>query len=503
MMRASGILLPISSIPSNYGIGCFSKEAYAFVDQLAEAGQKYWQILPLGPTGYGDSPYQSFSTFAGNPYFIDLEELIQRDLLTAAECAECDWGGSRSYVDYEKVYLSRFSLLRKAYRRFYQMDGKEKELQLIREEMEAFEKEQGFWLADYCLYMAIKDSLEEISWNQWPEDLKTRKPEALAKAREELKEDISFYAFQQFWFYRQWNRLKKYANDRGIKIIGDLPIYVAFDGADAWANPDLFQFDEEATPVAVAGCPPDAFSATGQLWGNPVYNWAAHKAENYAWWIWRMKSNMALFDVVRLDHFRGFAAYWEVGADEETAINGKWRKGPGMELFNAIEKALGPVPLIAEDLGVQTDEVKKLLEESGFPGMRVLIFGFTPDYDNEHLPHNYKPNSIVYTSTHDSQTVCEQIMDICSEPEKQFAYRYLRTSHAEAMGWSAIKCVWASSANIAMTTLQDLLSLGADSRMNTPATIGGKNWRWRVRAEALNPTVSSMLGEITKTYMRG
>ena len=255
MMRASGILLPISSIPSNYGIGCFSKEAYAFVDQLAEAGQKYWQILPLGPTGYGDSPYQSFSTFAGNPYFIDLEELIQRDLLTAAECAECDWGGSKSYVDYEKVYLSRFSLLRKAYRRFYQMDGKEKELQLIREEMEAFEKEQGFWLADYCLYMAVKDSLEGISWNQWPEDLKTRKPEALAKAREELKEDISFYAFQQFWFYRQWNRLKKYANDRGIKIIGDLPIYVAFDGADAWANPDLFQFDEEATPVAVAGCP--------------------------------------------------------------------------------------------------------------------------------------------------------------------------------------------------------------------------------------------------------
>ena len=253
----------------------------------------------------------------------------------------------------------------------------------------------------------------------------------------------------------------------------------------------------------MAGVPPDYYSATGQLWGNPVYNWAAHKAENYAWWIWRRKSNMALFDVVRLDHFRGFAAYWEVGADEETAINGKWRKGPGMELFNAIEKALGPVPLIAEDLGVQTDEVKKLLEESGFPGMRVLIFGFTPDYDNEHLPHNYKPNSIVYTSTHDSQTVCEQIMDICSEPEKQFAYRYLRTSHAEAMGWSAIKCVWASSANIAMTTLQDLLSLGADSRMNTPATIGGKNWRWRVRAEALNPTVSSMLGEITKTYMRG
>ena len=347
MMRASGILLPISSIPSNYGIGCFSKEAYAFVDQLAEAGQKYWQILPLGPTGYGDSPYQSFSTFAGNPYFIDLEELIQRDLLTAAECAECDWGGSKSYVDYEKVYLSRFSLLRKAYRRFYQMDGKEKELQLIREEMEAFEKEQGFWLADYCLYMAIKDSLEGISWNQWPEDLKTRKPEALAKAREELKEDISFYAFQQFWFYRQWNRLKKYANDRGIKIIGDLPIYVAFDGADAWANPDLFQFDEEATPAAVAGCPPDAFSATGQLWGNPLYNWEYHRKTGYNWWILRMTHCMKLYDKVRIDHFRGFDEYWSVPYGDKTAENGKWEKGPGIELFEVLEEKIKDLDVIA------------------------------------------------------------------------------------------------------------------------------------------------------------
>ena len=308
MMRASGILLPISSIPSNYGIGCFSKEAYAFVDQLAEAGQKFWQILPLGPTGYGDSPYQSFSTFAGNPYFIDLEEFIQRDLLTAQECAQCDWGGSLSYVDYEKIYHSRFALLRKAYHRFYQMDTKKKELELLREEMEAFEKEQGFWLEDYCLYMAVKDSLEGISWNEWPEELKTRKPEALAKARQVLREDISFYAFQQFWFYRQWSQLKKYANDRDIRIIGDLPIYVAFDGADAWANPDLFQFDEEATPAAVAGCPPDAFSATGQLWGNPLYNWEYHKQTGYNWWILRMTHCMKLYDKVRIDHFRGFDA---------------------------------------------------------------------------------------------------------------------------------------------------------------------------------------------------
>ena len=338
----------------------------------------------------------------------------------------------------------------------------------------------------------------------WPEkDVRDRRPEALARVTEELRGEIDFRIFLQYIFFKQWNALRAHAKEKGIQIIGDIPIYVSADSSDVWTHPELFKLKPDLSPKLVAGVPPDYYSATGQLWGNPVYNWAAHKKTGYAWWIWRMKSNMALFDVVRLDHFRGFAAYWEVDAAEDTAINGKWRKGPGMELFRAIEKALGPIPLIAEDLGVQTDEVRELLSASGFPGMRVLIFGFTPDYDNEHLPHNYLPNSIVYTSTHDSQTVCEQIMDICTEPEKQFAYRYLRTSHAEAMGWSAIKCVWASSANIAMTTLQDLLSLGADARMNTPATIGGKNWRWRVRAEALNPTVAALLGDITKTYMRG
>ena len=337
----------------------------------------------------------------------------------------------------------------------------------------------------------------------WPDKaVRDRKPAALAKVTEELRDEIDFRIFLQYIFFQQWKALRAYASKKGIQIIGDIPIYVSADSSDVWTHPKLFKLKADRSPKLVAGVPPDYYSATGQLWGNPVYDWDAHRAENYAWWIWRMKSNMALFDVVRLDHFRGFAAYWEVKATEETAIKGHWRKGPGMELFRAIEDALGPVKLIAEDLGVQTDEVRELLAESGFPGMKVLIFGFTPDEDNEHLPHNYVPNSIVYTSTHDSQTVCEQIMDICTEPEKQFAYRYLRTSHSEAMGWSAIKSVWASPARITMTTLQDLLSLGADARMNTPATIGGKNWRWRVRKEALNPTVSAMLGEITKTYMR-
>ena len=492
--RKCGVLLPISSLPSKYGIGCFDKKAYEFVDALKEAGQSYWQILPLGPTSYGDSPYQSFSTFAGNPYFISLEELIKEGVLTKKECDSVDFGEDTTSVDYAKLYEGRMQLLRKAYERSnIYMDP----------EFRRFQEEEAWWLKDYALFMAVKKRFGGIPWSEWAEDIRLRWQNALDYYREEMYFEIEFQEYMQFKFRQQWMALKSYANEKGIQIIGDIPIYVSADSSDVWTHPKLFKLKPDRSPKLVAGVPPDYYSATGQLWGNPVYNWTAHKAENYAWWIWRMKSNMALFDVVRLDHFRGFAAYWEVGADEETAINGKWRKGPGMELFNAIEKALGPVPLIAEDLGVQTDEVKELLEESGFPGMRVLIFGFTPDYDNEHLPHNYKPNSIVYTSTHDSQTVCEQIMDICSEPEKQFAYRYLRTSHAEAMGWSAIKCVWASSANIAMTTLQDLLSLGADSRMNTPATIGGKNWRWRVRAEALNPTVSSMLGEITKTYMRG
>lgn len=505
MMRASGILLPISSIPSNYGIGCFSKEAYAFVDQLAEAGQKYWQILPLGPTGYGDSPYQSFSTFAGNPYFIDLEELIQRDLLTAAECAECDWGGSKSYVDYEKVYLSRFSLLRKAYRRFYQMDGKEKELQLIREEMEAFEKEQGFWLADYCLYMAVKDSLEGISWNQWPEDLKTRKPEALAKAREELKEDISFYAFQQFWFYRQWNRLKKYANDRGIKIIGDLPIYVAFDGADAWANPDLFQFDEEATPAAVAGCPPDAFSATGQLWGNPLYNWEYHKKTGYNWWILRMAHCMKLYDKVRIDHFRGFDEYYSIPYGAKTAHGGHWEKGPGIRLFRKVRECLGEKEIIAEDLGYVTDSVRRLVQESGYPGMKVIEFAFDSrdtGSANDYLPHNYTQNSVVYTGTHDNETLTGWFRDIRPE-ERRMVRSYLNDFHTsdEEIYWDLVCMAMRSVSKLCVIPMQDYLGYDNRARINQPSTLG-KNWKWRLKKGAFSAELIRKIREMTARYGR-
>lgn len=494
--RSSGVLAHVTSLPSPHGVGTMGKTAYEFVDFLAAAHQTYWQVLPLGHTGFGDSPYQCFSAAAGNPYLIDLDLLVEDGLLTKAEVKAGDFEASPDTADFEQLADTRWPLFRKAYSR---VDD------AMRKKIAVFTEENAEWLPDYALFMSLKEEkYHDMPVYMWPEKaVRDRKPEALKKVTEELRDEIDFRIFLQYIFFTQWTALREYANEHGIKIIGDIPIYVSADSVDVWTHPNLFKLKTDLSPKLVAGVPPDYYSATGQLWGNPVYDWDAHRAEHFAWWIWRMKSNMALFDVVRLDHFRGFAAYWEVRATEETAIKGHWRKGPGMELFHAMEKALGALPLIAEDLGEMTDEVRQLLAESGFPGMKVLIFGFTPDCDNEHLPHNFVPNSIVYTSTHDSQTVCEQIMDICTEPEKQFAYRYLRTSHSEAMGWSAIKSVWASPARITMTTLQDLLSLGADSRMNTPATIGGKNWRWRVRKEALNPTVSAMLGEITKTYMRG
>lgn len=493
--RSSGVLAHVTSLPSPHGVGTMGKTAYEFVDFLAAAHQTYWQVLPLGHTGFGDSPYQCFSAAAGNPYLIDLDLLVEDGLLTADEVKAGDFEASPDTADFEQLADTRWPLFRKAYAR---VDDE------LREKIDAFTEENADWLPDYALFMALKEEkYHHMPVYMWPDKaVRDHKPEALAKVTEELRDEVDFRIFLQYIFFSQWKALRAYANEHGIQIIGDIPIYVSADSSDVWTHPKLFKLKADKSPKLVAGVPPDYYSETGQLWGNPVYDWDAHRAEGFAWWIWRMKSNMALFDVIRLDHFRGFAAYWEVRATEETAVKGHWRKGPGMELFDAMKKELGELPLIAEDLGVMTDEVRELLADSGYPGMKVLIFGFTPDCDNEHLPHNFVPNSIVYTSTHDSQTVCEQIMDICTEPERQFAYRYLRTSTSEAMGWSAIKSVWASPARITMTTLQDLLSLGADARMNTPATIGGQNWRWRVRKEALNPTVSSMLGEITQTYLR-
>ena len=400
-MRRSGILLPISSLSSKYGIGSFSKEAFQFVDFLAKSKQKLWQILPLGPTGYGDSPYQAFSTFAGNPYFIDLEALIEEGLLTKDECKILEDGSKK--IDYAKQFQYRFPLLKKAYER-YKSDKKE--------EADRFQKENQFWLDDYAFFMAIKNNQEGKSWIDWDENLKLRDEQTLADYREKLEEEIEFYKFQQYYFYKQWMKLKSYANEKNIKIIGDIPIYVSLDSADAWANPELFLLDEKKTPKLVSGCPPDAFSPTGQLWGNPIYDWEYQRKTGYDWWKKRMQYCFFLYDIVRIDHFRGFDEYYTIPYGSETAMNGRWEKGPGMEFFHAMNQALGKREIIAEDLGFLTDSVIKLLEDTGYPGMKVLQFAFDSREESDYFPHNYVRNSVVYTGTHDNDTTANWFKEL-------------------------------------------------------------------------------------------
>lgn len=492
--RTSGILMHITSLPSPHGIGALGKDAYDFVHFLQDAGQRYWQVLPLGHTGFGDSPYQCFSAAAGNYLMIDLDTLVEDGLLTADEVRAADFNAVPDTVDFEQLTQVRQPLLRRAFARVSEE---------MRTEIAAFRRENRDWIEDYALFMALKEEkyAGKAIWD-WPEiDVRGRVPAALRRVREELRGEIDFRVFLQYLFFAQWNALRAYANAHGVEIIGDIPIYVSPDSSDVWQHPDLFQVGHDFKPKKIAGVPPDYYSETGQLWGNPVYDWAAHEAEGYQWWIWRIQSNMALFDVIRIDHFRGLESYWAVEQGAENAIKGRWCKGPGMKLLTALEAALGKLPIVAEDLGIITDQVRALLDASGFPGMKVMIFGFDAWNDNEHLPHNYQPNMIVYTSTHDSQSICEQIMDICNDAEREFAYRYLRTSRSEGMGWSAIKSVWASCANITMTTMQDVLSLGADARMNIPATLGG-NWTWRVRRAGVNRDVAHTLRQITETYKR-
>ena len=490
-MRESGVLLPIASLPSDYGIGCFSKEAYEFVDQLKAGGQKIWQILPLGPTGYGDSPYQSFSTFAGNPYFIDLETLIQEELLTREECNTCDFGDNAEFIDYEKIYFSRFKILRKAFERFVP-DG----------EFTEFIEKNKEWLEDYALYMAIKNSLGGISWSQWPADLKRRVPLAMEEKKKELEEEIQFIRFQQYEFTKQWTKLKKYANDQGNRIIGDIPIYVAFDSADAWANPELFQFDEECTPTAVAGCPPDAFAATGQLWGNPLYDWEYHEKTGFAWWIRRLEYCYKLYDVVRVDHFRGFDEYYAIPYGDKTAENGKWRKGPGLELFKAVKKAMGEMSIIAEDLGYLTDSVRQLVKDTGYPGMKVLQFAFDSREESDYLPHNYEHNCVVYTGTHDNNTILGWLDEMAPE-DRLLAERYLdnRYTRKEDMPWDFIRLAMASVADLAITPIQEFLCLGGEARINRPSTLG-TNWKWRLLKGQITHEVTGKMYDMTKLYGR-
>lgn len=494
--RSSGVLMHVTSLPSPHGIGSLGQAAYDFVDFLREAGQRYWQVLPLGHTGFGDSPYQCYSAAAGNPLLIDLDKLVDDHMLTADEVRQADQDWNPDHVDYIALTAARAPLLRRAYARA-------KEMPHVMGAMRAFRAHAADWLEDYALYMALKEEKYDGAplW-EWPDAaVRSRDAQALAAVRAELREEIDFRVFLQTVFFSQWGQLRAYAARAGVRIIGDIPIYVSPDSSDVWQHPELFKLNADYSPKKVAGVPPDYYSATGQLWGNPVYEWKAHEKTGFAWWIWRLQQNAALFDVIRIDHFRGFEAFWEVDAGEETAINGTWRKGPGMKLFRALDAAIPDLPIIAEDLGVITDKVRALLRSTGFPGMRVMIFGFNRFEDNAHLPHNYPVNSIVYTSTHDSETICQQILDLCTPEDAQFARDYIRWDGREPLAWSAIRTLFASPAAIAMTTMQDLLNLGADARMNVPATVGG-NWAWRVRAEGINHDVAGFLRKVTEVNRR-
>ena len=501
-MRSCGVLLPVSSLPSEYGIGCFSKEAYEFVDKLFEAGQGYWQILPLGPTSYGDSPYQSFSTYAGNPYFVDLAELKNLGLIKEAELKKLNFGKNAHYVDYAKVYNSRFKALKIAFENAKKLLKAGKLKIEGAESFEAFKKTNSLWLPDYSLFMAIKDSLGGIAWNEWEEGLRLRGAATLKKYKEKLADEVEFYAFIQWMFDIQWKKLKKYANEKGIKIIGDVPIYVAFDSADAWASPELFQFDEKFIPTAVAGCPPDAFSATGQLWGNPLYDWDYHKKTGYDWWMKRMARAFDLYDTVRIDHFRGFDTYYSIPYGRKDAVVGKWKKGAGFALFARMKEVLGEMDVIAEDLGYLTPSVIKLVKRTGYPGMKVIHFAFYGGAETTYLPHNHVANSVVYTGTHDNDTTLGWYRSL-TKKVRDYTREYLniRTEDENEIVWDVIRSAYMSVGNLAIIPMQDFLCLGSEARINTPSTLGG-NWEWRMGKKDFTAKLAKRMKKLAITYGR-
>jgi 4-alpha-glucanotransferase len=495
--RKCGVLLPVFSLPSKYGIGTFSKEAYEFVDFLAAAGQSYWQILPLGPTSYGDSPYQSFSTFAGNPYHIDIEALIELGLLTEEEADKCDFGDTDEFVNYEKLYRSRYVLLKKAYDRLDTASSAKE----LKKEFEAFKKDSdNDWLADYSLFMALKNANDGRAWNTWDEDIRLRKPAALKAAATKYAQEVDFYSFLQFLFLKQWSALKAYANGKGIEIIGDIPIYVAFDSADTWANPQLFLLDKKNCPIDVAGCPPDAFSATGQLWGNPLYRWDYHKKTGYSWWMKRIAHCYKLYDVIRIDHFRGFDEFYAIPYGNPTAEKGEWRKGPGYDLFDTMKKQLGDMKVIAEDLGFLTPSVIKLVKKTGYPGMKILQFAFDSREESDYLPHNYDRNCIVYTGTHDNETT-RAWFDKLPRNDKRFAKEYLGLKNNKDAVWACIRACFASVSDTAIIPMQDYLELPAFARINTPSTLGG-NWIWRMSKEAMSDDLCTKMRDYARIYGR-
>ena len=492
MKRSSGILMPISSLPSPHGIGTLGAEARKFVDFLADAGQSWWQILPVGPTSYGDSPYQSFSAYAGNPYLIDLDLLCEDGLLTPAEVNAVSWGTDPARVDYSAIYNGRFPLLHLAMERGWERDA---------DKVKAFSEENDAWLPDYALFMALKRHFGMSAWTEWPdEDIRLRRPEAVARYREELADDIRMFTNIQYLCLRQWEALRAYAHEKGIGIIGDLPIYVAMDSADVWADPRAFQLDERNVPAEVAGVPPDYFTADGQLWGNPLYDWDAMKADGYTWWIRRIAGASRLYDILRIDHFRGLESYWAVPYGETTAKVGRWVKGPGMDLMNVLTEKFPNIQFIAEDLGYLTPEVRQLLEDSGLPGMKVLQFAFDSREAANYLPHTYPRHCVCYAGTHDNSTLMGW-KDEAAPADIAMAREYLGLHDEEGFNWGVLRGGQSSVADLFIAQMQDYLGLGSEARMNTPGILGG-NWQWRMLPGQITDELTARIARMTSLYGR-
>ncbi|MDO4662830.1 MAG: 4-alpha-glucanotransferase [Tissierellia bacterium] len=489
--RGNGVIMPIFSLPSNYGVGTLGKEAYEFVDFLSDAGIKYWQILPLGPTTYGDSPYQSFSSFAGNPYFVDLEVLIEDGLLEQEDLANVEFAENDQYVDYAQLYNKRFRILEKA---FSNVDSK------LEKEIAKFRKKEKFWIEDYASFMAIKEDNLDVSWLDFPEELKLHDKKALSEFNEKHKERIDFFVFIQYEFFKQWDKLREYTNRHRIQIIGDIPIYVALDSADAWANTDILKLDDNKDPLFVGGCPPDDFSDDGQLWGNPVYDWDKLKKDDFKFWIKRLEVNKRLFDIIRLDHFRGFEAYYEINFEDDTAKYGNWVKAKPYEFFDCVKDKLSDIKFILEDLGFITDEVKELKEYLNFPGMKVIQFAFSEDMQSEYLPYNYTRNSVCYSSTHDQDTL-KGWFDNLEEDDLERVTNYFNLKEDESYNWGVIRGLMASVSDIAMFQMQDFLELGNEARINRPSTLG-ENWKWRIDKDDLTEELSTKIKEMAKLYGR-
>ena len=483
--------MPISSLPSKYGIGTLGKGARDFIDFLEKSGQTYWQVLPIGPTGYGDSPYQSFSSNAGNPYFIDLDDLCDEGYLEKEEYVNENYGTDVNCVDYAQIYNTRFTVLRKAVERLSAVQT---------EDYLSFLRDNAYWLNDYALFMAEKDDHKGQAYTTWEEDIRKHDTKTLENEKVRLQKNVEFYLGLQYFFFHQWKKMREYGRKHGVYLIGDVPIYVSPDSSDIWGNPELFQLDEDMKPTGVAGCPPDAFSADGQLWGNPLYNWDKMKDDDYTWWVNRVRYQFEFVDILRIDHFRGFESYFCIPYGDKTARNGVWKKGPGYELFRTIEEKLGKVSIIAEDLGFLTPEVIQMVKDTGYPGMKVLQFAFDSREESDYLPHNYTHNCVVYTGTHDNDTVMGWIPAM-SRKDLAFAKKYIGVKRTSGICSNLIRMAYASVADTAIIPIQDYLELGSEARINTPSTLGG-NWEWRMSAQDCTSQLAARMLELATVYGR-